>query len=126
MAGVSEWRTTLQTRLATIVGQRAYAYWPTQINTPAAIVRLVSGEYGADMGGGYGLTFDVLLFVGTATDFARDLAALDPYLDPDGSKSVVAALEDGQIAVTGFADVGVHEANGNPYIGVRFRVGVLA
>jgi hypothetical protein len=124
MAGVSTWRATLQTRLATVVGQRAYAYWPTQINTPAAIVRLTNGEYVTD--GSTNLAFDVLLFVGPVGELSRDLAALDAYLEPSGSKSVVAALEDGQVAVTGFSEAGIHEANGVQYVGARFRVEVLA
>lgn len=125
MATVSEWRAELQTRLSTVV-RSAYAVWPRQIAVPAAIVRLTSAAYGADMSGDLTLTFDVIVLATEAKDFERDSHALDAYLDAGGSGSIVGALEDGQVRVSGFTEYGIHEVNGVPYIGCRFSVEVFA
>jgi hypothetical protein len=125
MATVSEWRALLQSRLAGVV-RNAHDVWPKAINPPAAVVRLVSATYGNDFGGDSTLIFDVILLVCQATDFERDSRSLDAYLNPNGQKSVVAALEDGQVRVAGFADYGIHEANGGQFMGVRFQVEVFA
>jgi hypothetical protein len=125
MATVTEWRALLQSRLAGVV-RNAHDVWPKAINPPAAVVRLVSATYGNDFGGDMTLTFDVILLVCTLTDFERGSRALDAYLNPSGPQSVAAALEDGQVRVSGFTDYGIHEVNNVAYMGARFQVEVFA
>ncbi|HET6498157.1 MAG TPA: hypothetical protein VFH17_03780 [Coriobacteriia bacterium] len=123
MATVTEWRTEIQTRLSTVVGQRAYAVWPRQISTPAAIVRFVDGTP-ADMSDGWDYRFDVLLFARLFDDISRGSAELDEYL-PGGQNDVTAALGGDAVEVESIGEYGTHEANGTQYMGMRVRVKVL-
>lgn len=83
----------LKDRLATIDGLRAFAYQPSQINTPIGFPVLNSVEFHGAMQGGL-VIYDctVYIIVGRYTD-DRAFNDVDDYLAFSGKKSVRAALE---------------------------------
>lgn len=93
---VSQIRKGLQTRLKAISGLQAHAFWPDTVNTPAAVVKPMSGQYHQAMGdpGFQMVSFEITLAIAaTAKGLERGQIALDPYLDAEGTRSIKAAIE---------------------------------
>lgn len=132
MGSISDVRTGLKNRLATISGLNAYALVPMTPNMPAALVTPRSINFDTSMTRGSDrLIFDVTLLV---TDSITDLAQsqLDPYLSGSGSQSVKAAIE-AESTLGGAADwsrvtevsaYGDIPYSGKLYLGARFTVEV--
>jgi len=93
MATMSELRSGLATRLATITGLRASATLPDNPVPPQAVIFPERIQYDAAFGRGADeYTFSVLVIVGRVADRAAQLN-LDAYCNPSGSTSVKAAIE---------------------------------
>lgn len=93
MATMTELRSGLATRLATISGLRASATIPDNPVPPQAIVAVDSITYDTAFGRGSDeYTFSVLVIVGRATDRSAQLN-LDAYCNPSGTTSIKAAIE---------------------------------
>lgn len=93
MATVSELRTGLATRLATITGLRTSATIPDQLNPPIAVVSLDTITF--DQAFQRGLDeyqFTVTVIVGRVAERSSQ-TRLDGYLDPSGAGSVKTAIE---------------------------------
>jgi hypothetical protein len=91
VATTADIRDGLADRLETISGLRVYRYYPGQINTPAAVVSRRQTRYDQTIDGAEDYTFAVTLFVQKGEDVTAQ-KALDLYLDPAGTSSVVAAI----------------------------------
>lgn len=131
MATLGQVRDELKVRLATISGLRAHDVWPDTVNVPAALVRPLTGTFAESYGNGTKFTFEIVLVLQLGTlRSAQD--ALDAYLDPSGSSSIVAAIEGDRtlggkadtLAVTGWRDYGGMEIGTVTYLGVKFDVDV--
>lgn len=134
MATLTELRTGLAARLATISGLRTSATIPDQVNPPVAIVSVDSIAYDQSHARGldeYGFTVTV---VGPRIAERAAQNALDAYLAPTGAKSVKAAIEADRTLggyaqtsrvtdMTGIAPVTVGDAS---YITATFTVVVYA
>lgn len=93
MATVTELRTGLATRLATISGLRTSATIPDQINPPMAVVSIDTIVYDEAFSRGLDeYQFTVTLFVGRVAERSAQ-NNLDAYLAPTGSGSVKTAIE---------------------------------
>lgn len=134
VASLSEVRSALQTRLATISGLRAYSTWPDQVHAPAALVRPVSMRFSETMDDRHTMMFEVILLAAPVGDgLARAQDKLDPYLDESGTSSVRAAIEaDVQlggkaeyVTVTGWRQYASMEVGGVEFLGAIFDVAVL-
>ena len=135
MATLTELRDGLKTRLATISGLHAYAEFPDQVVTPAAIVRPLHGRFRSALSGHPQTAFEILMVVSLPRlDKAQD--ALDPYLSETGAQSIFAALEADR-TLGGVADdilVGTADQDWRDYGGVTLggveylsaRIDVLA
>lgn len=94
MATLADIQTGIKTKLATIAGLNAYAVEPASPLLPAAWPLLRAGTYHNDYDGDVTYTFGVTILV-NAADQGRAQTNLLPYLDPTGTKSLKAALENG-------------------------------
>lgn len=93
MATVTELRTGLATRLATISGLRTSATIPDQINPPIAVVSIDAIVYDEAFSRGLDeYQFTVTLFVGRVAERSAQ-NSLDAYLAPTGAGSVKTAIE---------------------------------
>lgn len=93
MSTISQIRTALQTRLATISGLDVYDTVPGTINPPAAIVQRRSGPHPDTLGASrVSYTMQVTVLLGLADDQAAQ-NALDGYLSPTGADSILAAVD---------------------------------
>jgi hypothetical protein len=137
MATLSQLRGGLAARLGTITSLKGvYKESPGQVETPGAVIRsgspfIIYGTSVAD--GSHDYTFSVLLLVSIAQG-APSQEVLDPYLDPTGTDSVVAAIEaDSDLggvcdsaAVTQVVNAGLVSWAGVDYLGAELLVSVLA
>lgn len=93
MPTISELRTGLATRLATITGLRTAATIPDQLNPPVAVVSLdtilfdEAFQRGIDQ-----YQFTITVVVGRVAERSSQVR-LDGYLDPSGAGSVKTAIE---------------------------------
>lgn len=131
MASITALREGLATRLNTISGLRAAAYFPEGITPPVAIVGGPTVTYNADtMSDDY--SFPVHLLVGEATDRGAQLA-LDAFCASSGASSVRTAIEGdetlGGVAqyalVTQLTDYGIQEVQSVRYFAATFTVLVV-
>jgi hypothetical protein len=126
MVAVSTIRTNVQTALATITGLRAHNVWPDQLIAPAALVRVVRVAYAQTEDAMRDVFLEIVLLAApSGQGIERGQKALDAYLDQSGTKSIVAAVENGQTRVVEMTDYGELEVNGVPYLGCRFSIQVL-
>jgi hypothetical protein len=125
----------LKARLATISGVRAYSYQPEQLNPPFAFPVLNSANYHQTMGGTSLTSFDftITVVVGRWVDRTAH-AALDGFLSPTGSTSILAALESdltlggacSNLIVTSSANISALEQDDAEFLQVSFSVTVVA
>jgi hypothetical protein len=69
---------------------------PDQINAPAAVVVVKSGQYSLTMGspGNLAYVFEVILYIAPVQQGSnRGQEKVDPYLDVSGSSSIPATVE---------------------------------
>lgn len=93
MPTVSELRSGLATRLATISGLRTSATIPDQLNPPVAVVSLDTITFDEAFQRGLDqYAFTVTVVVGRVAERSSQLR-LDAYCDPAGSSSVKTAIE---------------------------------
>ena len=131
MATFEQIREGLATRLETIAGLNVYRKAPGNITVPAAIVRRRETRYDVTLDGADDTTFGITVFVSFA-NVEVGHEALDGYLDPAGSSSVVAAIhaEPTLGGVVDFARVASAEGEritnyaGVDYLSVEFVVEV--
>lgn len=133
-ATISEVKSGLATRLATISGLRTFAYQPDQLNPPMAFSNLDSITYYRAMNlGAVEMVFTVTVIVARATERPAE-ASVDAYTSPTGSASVRAAIE-GDRTLGGKVDslivesaTGINSitANDTEYLSVDFTVRVYA
>jgi hypothetical protein len=93
MTALTDLRTGLANRLATITGLRSSAYIPDNPQPPVAIV--MPGRITYDQAFGRGsdeYQFTIMLIVGRVADRASQ-TTLDGYCESSGSRSVKAAIE---------------------------------
>ena len=96
MTTISAVRAGLVARLNNVGGLRAYPTMPDQINAPAAVVVVKSGQYSLTMGspGNLAYVFEVILYIAPVQQGSnRGQEKVDPYLDVSGSSSIVATVE---------------------------------
>ena len=93
MATLTDVRTGLKNRLATINGVRAYAYEPPNPQPPAMYVGgpMSGTTYDTDFDGDTLWALIIGIFV-TPADLTRAQSAIDAYLDPRSSSSIRAAV----------------------------------
>jgi hypothetical protein len=93
MTALTDLRTGLANRLATISGLRSSAYIPDNPQPPVAVV--MPGRITYDQAFGRGsdeYSFTIMLIVGRVADRASQ-TTLDGYCESSGSRSVKAAIE---------------------------------
>jgi len=93
MTALTDLRTGLANRLATISGLRSLAYIPDNPQPPVAVV--MPGRITYDQAFGRGsdeYSFTIMLIVGRVADRASQ-TTLDGYCESSGSRSVKAAIE---------------------------------
>lgn len=134
MATVSQIRTALATRLATIPGLTTYATIPATPQAPCVLIRPDQQEYDLTLANAadtarYELTL-LAVPVGSPFDIAQDI--VDAYLPRTGTYSIKAAIEGDKtlggvvdaVRVTGWREYGSISYGGTEYFGVRFAVEV--
>lgn len=90
---VTQLRTGLATRLATITGLRTAAYVPPDPMPPVAIVIPTGITYDSTFSRGMDeYEFTILVLVGAVNDRTSQ-ATMDAYCDPSGSGSIKTAIE---------------------------------
>jgi hypothetical protein len=93
MTALTDLRTGLATRLATISGLRSSAYIPDNPTPPVAVVMPGRITYDTAFGRGSDeYQFTIMLIVGRVADRASQ-TTLDGYCESSGSRSVKAAIE---------------------------------
>lgn len=107
MATLADIQSGIKTKLATIAGLNAYAVEPASPILPAAWPLVQEGAFDADLDGDATFTFNLTIMV-SASDQGRAQTNLLPYLDKSGTKSIKAALENGNtLGVSGVDSVRV-------------------
>lgn len=124
-------RAAFLTALKTISGLHVHDAWPepANINPPVAIVWGPLSRTLETFEGGVSRTWEIHLITGFADKGrARQQRVLDGYLDESGSLSVIEAVEDDQVTVTGWADYGIRGIGESetPMVGVTFNVTELS
>jgi hypothetical protein len=134
MPTISQLRTGLATRLATISGLRTTATIPDQINPPVAIVALDSIAYDTAFARGLDqYTFRIMLITGRVAE-RQSQTNLDLYLAPTGSGSVKTAIEGDRslggsaqtLRVTDMSDITPVMVGDANYLSATFMVTVYA
>jgi hypothetical protein len=93
MTALTDLRTGLANRLATISGLRSSAYIPDNPQPPVAVVMPGRIQYDTAFGRGSDeYQFTIMLIVGRVADRASQ-TTLDGYCESSGSRSVKAAIE---------------------------------
>ena len=132
-ATITQVKTGLAARLATITGLRTYAYQPDQLNAPMAYSNLNSITYHRTFGGMTEQEYTVTVIVARATERTAE-ASVDGYTAYDGTTSVRAAIEADRTlggvvddliveSATGIQSV---SANDTEYLSVDFVVRVYS
>lgn len=105
-ATLTEVRNGIKARLATIAGLSAYAIEPPSPKYPAAwTFPLPESEYDNDFDGKTLWRMQITVAV-AASELAHAQTNLDPYLAPQGTKSIRAAIE-GDVTLGGVVDYAV-------------------
>jgi len=93
MTALTDLRTGLANRLATITGLRSSAYIPDNPQPPVAVVMPGRIQYDTAFGRGSDeYQFTIMLIVGRVADRASQ-TTLDGYCESSGNRSVKAAIE---------------------------------
>ena len=132
-ATITQVKTGLAARLATITGLRTYAYQPDQLNAPMAYSNLNTITYHRTFGGMTEQEYTVTVIVARATERTAE-ASVDGFTAYDGTTSVRAAIEADRTlggvvddliveSATGIQSV---SANDTEYLSVDFVVRVYS
>lgn len=132
-ATITQVKTGLAARLATITGLRTYAYQPDQLNAPMAYSNLNTITYHRTFGGMTEQEYTVTVIVARATERTAE-AFVDGFTAYDGTTSVRAAIEADRTlggvvddliveSATGIQSV---SANDTEYLSVDFVVRVYS
>ena len=132
-ATITQVKTGLAARLATIAGLRTYAYQPDQLNAPMAYSNRNTITYHRTFGGMTEQEYTVTVIVARATERTAE-ASVDGYTSYDGTTSVRAAIEADRTlggvvddliveSATGIQSV---SANDTEYLSVDFVVRVYS
>lgn len=122
-------RTELALALGDISGLRTFAYSPSTLEPPAAVVGQGEITYDATFAGSMTASFGVLVVVSRSDD-RNGNSRLNDYLTPTGSGSIKAAIESdptlngsvGYVVVNGAAAPSEVEMAGTSYLAVEFEV----
>jgi len=132
MATITEIRTGIATRLATIEGLRTHEFVPDTVNTPCAVVFGPEVDFDSTMArGSDDFRFWVVVLVSRVSDRTGQ-ELLDSYLAPFGETSIKAAVDGDLGGVVDFARVkevreyGAQEINSVQYFGAAVLVEVTA
>jgi hypothetical protein len=93
MATITELRAAVASAITAGTSLRCSASWPGAFNPPGAILKRVAGPKRMGMRSAYTVTIEVTVAVPLGSGLEAAQAALDPYTEPEGSCSVMAALE---------------------------------
>jgi hypothetical protein len=127
-------RSGLATRLATIPGMRVNATIPEQPNPPVAIVQPESVTYDLNARNGLTQYTMVVTVIVSRADGRSAQNAIDQYVAPAGTASVKGAIEADRtlggkvntLRVTQVSNYAIIDALEIPYLGVDFTVEVYA
>ena len=132
MATISQIRTGIADRLATIPGLHAHDIVPDSVVAPAAVVYGPEIDFDSTMArGSDDFRFWVILLVSRA-DARAGQELLDTYLAPSGASSVKAAVDGNLSGVVDFARVKevreyeTRDVNGVPHFAAAILVEVTA
>jgi len=134
VATISQIRSGLSTRLATITGLRSGPTIPDNVNPPFAIVAPSSVDYHRAFNNALSTyNFTVTLVVGRVSERTAQ-NSLDVYCSPTGNSSIRVAIEadktlDGVVfdtIVTGMRNYGSVTIGENTYLAAEFDIAVQA
>ena len=134
MATISQIRTGLSTRLATITGLRSGPTIPDNVNPPFAIVAPSSVDYHRAFNNALSTyNFTVTLVVGRVSERTAQ-NSLDAYCSPTGASSIRVAIEGDKTLggvvfdtiVTGMRNYGSVTIGDNNYLAAEFDIAVQA
>lgn len=134
MATISQIRTGLSTRLATITGLRSGPTIPDNVNPPFAIVAPSSVDYHRAFNNALSTyNFTVTLVVGRVSERTAQ-NSLDAYCSPSGASSIRVAIEGDKTLggivfdtiVTGMRNYGSVTIGENTYLAAEFDIAVQA
>lgn len=134
MATISQIRTGLSTRLATITGLRSGPTIPDNVNPPFAIVAPSSVDYHRAFNNALStFNFTVTLVVGRVSERTAQ-NSLDAYCSPSGTSSIRVAIEADKTLggvvfdtiVTGMRNYGSVTIGENTYLAAEFDIAVQA
>lgn len=134
MATISQIRSGLSTRLATITGLRSGPTIPDNVNPPYAIVAPSSVDYHRAFNNALStFNFTVTLVVGRVSERTAQ-NSLDAYCSPSGASSIRVAIEADKTLggvvfdtiVTGMRNYGSVTIGENTYLAAEFDIAVQA
>ena len=134
MATISQIRSGLSTRLATITGLRSGPTIPDNVNPPYAIVAPSSVDYHRAFNNALSTyNFTVTVVVGRVSERTSQ-NSLDAYCSPSGSSSIRVAIEGDKTLggvvfdtiVTGMRNYGSVTIGDNNYLAAEFDIAVQA
>lgn len=134
MATISQIRSGLSTRLATITGLRSGPTIPDNVNPPFAIVAPSSVDYHRAFNNALSTyNFTVTLVVGRVSERTAQ-NSLDAYCSPSGASSIRVAIEGDKTLggvvfdtiVTGMRNYGSVTIGENTYLAAEFDIAVQA
>lgn len=134
MATISQIRSGLSTRLATITGLRSGPTIPDNVNPPYAIVAPSSVDYHRAFNNALSTyNFTITLVVGRVSERTAQ-NNLDAYCSPSGSSSIRVAIEGDKTLggvvfdtiVTGMRNYGSVTIGENTYLAAEFDIAVQA
>lgn len=134
MATISQIRSGLSTRLATITGLRSGPTIPDNVNPPFAIVAPSSVDYHRAFNNALSTyNFTVTLVVGRVSERTAQ-NSLDAYCSPSGASSIRVAIEADKTLggvvfdtiVTGMRNYGSVTIGENTYLAAEFDIAVQA
>ena len=120
-------RTEIASALGSISGLRTFAYTPSSLEPPSAVVGQGAIDYDATFAGSMTAEFGILVVVSRADD-RNGHSRLNEYLAPTGSGSIKAAIESdptlngsvGYVTVTGANPPSEVEMANTSYLAVEF------
>jgi hypothetical protein len=134
VASITDIRSGLATRLATITGLRTGATIPDNVNPPYAIISPNSVQYHRAFNNALSTyNFTVMVVVGRVSERTSQ-NSLDAYCSPSGSSSIRVAIEADKTLggvvfdtiVTGMRNYGSISIADNTYLAAEFDIAVQA
>ena len=134
MASITDIRSGLATRLATITGLRTGATIPDNVNPPYAIISPNGVQYHRAFNNALStFNFTVMVVVGRVSERTSQ-NSLDAYCSPSGSSSIRVAIEADKTLggvvfdtiVTGMRNYGSVTIADNTYLAAEFDIAVQA